>query len=708
MTLVTSTAGPPGAQRLAGEAMPRPAGSPRAGKLLAALSTAPSAGLVTALAVAWPLLALGAFVPLTVGLVAVPCGLLAALVSARVSARRAAPAPWWAVAAVLLVAVGAGVLAAWYSSEHLVLRRDPGAYALTGLWVAEHGTRDIPVDWSAFGGPDPALVAESPAYYPAGDSLVPQFLSGQHMVVAVGDWLGGVSGALLAPAVLGALALLAMGGLAARLLGGPAGVLAAAALALAYPVQHVARSTYSEPLAQLLLLGGLALLVDAVAPRAGSASRRETVVVALLAGGVLGAATLVRVEALREAALLIPVCAALAARRRPAGGALAVGLAVGVLVGALDMTVLAEPYVAEIRGSVVPLAVGGALLAVVAAGLAGLARSGQLRALADRALGAAGTARLLARGPRLSAALVLLAALVLAARPLLDWGRQDPASPGGRAVAGLQRAEQIVADGSRTYAERTPEWVAWWTGWPAVLLAVAGAAWLAHAAWGRRDDPRYAAAGPVLWVLLASGLLVLWRPGITPDHPWADRRLVPGVLPLVALCAAAAVVAAARWARRRAPGAGGRTAAALVACIGVLALLVPPALASRPLLDQRTESGELAAVQQACRQFRPNEVALLLDLRARREWSQPLRGVCGVPTVGVLDRTQLARLVAKVREAGNDPVLVAADHPRRISAAGVEPVEAVRLRTREDDRTLLVRPEETVPLAVRLWIGRTA
>ncbi|NHC13140.1 hypothetical protein [Motilibacter deserti] len=705
MSLPSSVAGPPGVSRPAPAAPPRPAGSARAGRLLGALSAAPAAGVVGALAVAWPLLALGAFVPLTVALVALPCGLLAAAVAARVGARNAPPVAWWSVVVVLLVAVGAGVLAAAYSSEHLVLRRDPGAYALTGLWVAEHGTRDIPVDWAAFGGPDPALVAESPAYYAAGDSLVPQFLSGQHMVVAVGDWIGGTRGALVAPAVLCGLALLALGGLTARLLGGPAAALASAALALAYPVQHVARSTYSEPLAQLVLLGGLALLVDVVTSR--ERGSRWHVGAALLAGGVLGAATLVRVEALREAALLIPVCAVLAARRRPEGGALAVGLAVGVLLGALDMAVLAEPYVGEIRGSVLPLAVGSVLLAVVAATLVGLARGGQLQLLADWLLGLTGTARLAARGPALSVAAVLVVALALAVRPVFDWGRQDPASPGGRAVSGMQRAEGLFPDGSRTYAERTPEWVAWWMGWPALLLAVAGAAWLAHAAWGRRGKRAYAGAGPVLWVLLASSLLVLVRPGITPDHPWADRRLVPGVLPAVALCATAGVVAAARWARGRSPGVGGRTAAVLVAAVGALALLVPPALASRPLLDERTEVGEAAAVREVCRQFRSNEVALLLDLRARREWSQPLRGVCGVPTVGVLDRTQLARIVAKVRGAGNDAVLVAADHPRRISAVGVEPVEVVRLRPREDDRKLLTRPEETVPLVVRLWLGRT-
>jgi hypothetical protein len=54
--------------------------------------------------------------------------------------------------------------------------------------------------------------------------------------------------------------------------------------------------------------------------------------------------------------------------------------------------------------------------------------------------------------------------------------------------------------------------------------------------------------GPFL-VGLGSTVLILYRPGITPDHPWADRRLVPVVLPTVVLLACAALV----WLAARLP-----------------------------------------------------------------------------------------------------------------------------------------------------------
>ena len=143
-----------------------------------------------------------------------------------------------------------------------------------------------------------------------------------------------------------------------------------------------------------------------------------------------------------------------------------------------------------------------------------------------------------------------------------------------------------------------------------------------------------------------------------------------------------------------------------VAALAAVAVLVPGIQATRPLLGRATEQGELGAVRQVCAQLRPTDVALLLDLRARREWSQPLRGICGVPAVGVLDRSAIPRLVAKARAAGSTPVLVAAGYPARISSAGLTPVHVVHLVTAEDARRLATRPRALVPLPIDLWLAR--
>jgi hypothetical protein len=84
--------------------------------------------------------------------------------------------------------------------------------------------------------------------------------------------------------------------------------------------------------------------------------------------------------------------------------------------------------------------------------------------------------------------------------------------------------------------------------------------------------------------------VTLWRPGITPDHPWADRRFVPVMLPVLVLFATFAVAALARprWFGSRVSPVGG-PGRALVGTVGMAAILIPTVLAALPLW-QRTKS----------------------------------------------------------------------------------------------------------------------
>ena len=92
--------------------------------------------------------------------------------------------------------------------------------------------------------------------------LSPTSVSGLPMLVAGGFWIHGLAAAAAMNPVLGALAVLAFGGLVGRLAGpqwAPAGALV---LAFTLPEQYTSRSAFSEPLTQVLLIGGLSLLAD--------------------------------------------------------------------------------------------------------------------------------------------------------------------------------------------------------------------------------------------------------------------------------------------------------------------------------------------------------------------------------------------------------------------------------------------------------------
>ncbi|NAZ87979.1 hypothetical protein, partial [Kineococcus indalonis] len=672
--------------------------------------------------VAVPLVLLDLWAPWT----AVPVCLVAAVLAGRLGwAVPPVPAPAWAALASAAIALGGGLWAALTRAEHVVLRRDAGSQALYAHHLATH--HGLPVDPSlaALGGAqalaDPGVTTASPAFYEVGTDVVPQFLLGAPALYSLGEWAAGWQGLLLAPAVVAVAALLAVAGLAARLLGPRWAPAAVAAFALAQPVLHVDRSTYSEVPALLVLAGAASLLVAATdAP--GAVARRGATAAARLGGGaglLLGACGFVRIDFLREVALLLPVAAALAALRHPAARALLAGTALSTLLASAAALAYSRPYLGTISGSLLPLV--AALLALGAASWAGLrlARSGRLarvRALTGPRL-----------GPVLAAALAVVL-LALASRPLWLVVRQDPEDPGSRLVAGLQLAQGLPVDGGRTYAEHSVDWLAWYLGWPAVAAAGAAAvvllARLVPALQGRAPLPAWTV--PFV-VAVGSALLTLYRPGITPDHPWADRRAVPVVLPAVVLLA----TAAAAWAVRELPARvarvlPGRGAGAVLGAVGVVLLVVPAALATAPLAGQRTERGELAAVAEACASFAEGDVALAVDARARNEWPQVLRGTCGVPAASLVVPTALGRpgtpgydealravvrrQAERVRAAGGRPVLVAAGGERAaaeaLRALGVaEPVTVARVRTVEDERVLTERPDGGQAITVELVTG---
>lgn len=672
-----------------------------------------AAWVATGTALAVPLVAMNLWRPV----IALPALLVALAVAVRVSGLApGAPGPRWAAIALVVVAVGSGAWAGATRAEHVVLRRDAGTYALSAQHLAtQHGLR-VDVDVPALGGPAvldlPGATVGSPGMFQQGSGtathVVPQFLPATTVMLALGWWAAGWTGLLLAPAVALAFALLAFGALARRLIGPRWAVAATTALALTQPVLHAGRSTYSEPFALLVGCAAMAVLVAAHETSTDAGSRR----LALVAGLLLGSVALVRVDGLREAALAVPVVALLASRRSGLARQLGIGLAIATAYAGASALLVSRPYLGAILGSLLPLLGAGVVLG-----------GGSVLALRVRQW----PGWLATRAPWLLSAATLLGFVALASRPLWLVARQDPDDPGARVVAQLQAAQGLAVDGARTYAEASVGWTAWWVGAPALVLALAAAGWLAHRLGVvlRDGRPLPGWLAPAL-IGVASTALTFYRPGITPDHPWADRRLVPVVLPTVLLLATAAL------ARLRPPGApspqgvverarrphlvakvrnggvaGGVAMGVAGPVLGIAMLLAPAALATWPVATQRTERGEIAAVRRACAAFGPLDTAVLVDSRAGNEWTQVLRGVCGVPSL-VIREPDLATVTAVARaiqRAGRRPVLVSAGSAQALVTLGASPRQVVALRTSEDQHLLTRRPDGAAPLAVDLWLG---
>ncbi|HEY6797368.1 MAG TPA: hypothetical protein VI248_22050 [Kineosporiaceae bacterium] len=720
-------------------------GERTAAVLLLAGGPVAALGVLAVCALAALLVPAGWWRPEVVAPLAVAVAVAVAWLARWIPVRGGPPVPVWSAVACLAVAVAFAVWAAATHGEHLVLRRDAGSYALYAQWLGTRHGLPVDADLAAFGGPRalsvPGFTLDSPAFYQvvsgsgsaATAQILPQFLLGAPALYSLGWWLGGWGGLFVVPAVLGGLALLGAGGLTARIVGPRWAPLACAGLALTQPVLHAARTTFSEPAALVIVLGAAALTCDALDPRSGGRAGR----VAVLAGALLGLAALVRVDAVREVALVVPVCTVLWIRRHPAAVPLGVASAAGVTLAAVPAVWLARPYLRTVAGSLGPLV--AATVALLVAGLVAVAahrvwerRRAAVGAEVVAGDGCSGTAdRVL---PALAAGLVVLAGLVLASRPWWMVARQAVDDPGNALVASLQAQQGLPVDGARTYAEQSVGWVTWYVGIPAGIAALAAFAAAAAGAtrWWVRSrrlpaagDGLRPAAGdglPPRWLVaalvgLGSVVLILYRPGITPDHPWADRRLVPVVLPAVVVAATAAAARGVRYARRRMP-VGVLVAAVLAA---VLAIVVPAAVATRPVASSRTEVGEPKSVAAVCAQLRPGDVVVGVTdasggIRAQNEWVQVIRGVCGRPSAALLagtvseQRAALGHLAALIGGAGGRLVLLSAAEddgsaPRALAALGQQPRRAVLRHTTEDQHVLVRRPSTVSGLVIDVWLA---
>ncbi len=722
------------------------------GEELAAMAFARLTVLPAVLVIAWllpalPLLVGGVFNPVPALLISVPLAVVLAATGlhwlpARWPRRMPGPArdrtwsAWWALGGTAAVAAG---FIAWQllaNSPSVIVTRAPGAYLQAGYWIAQHGSLPIPQSLAAFGGAHHGLRFSSTGFFASGGSVVPGFSSGLPLVLAGAFWTHGISAAAGLSPVLGGLAIVAFGGLVARLAGmrwAPAGALI---LALALPEQYTSRSALTEPLAQILLFGGLCLVIDALmAPAAAAAGWRRLTrpgwsdavapqrLLALLGGLALGLTVLVNVGSLAPLLAVIPFAGILAVRRRPAAVPFCAGIVVGVGYGLADGYLLARPFMSSIRTQMELAGVAAAWLAALTMVVIQLLRNPGACAVLRRAL----AARPLRWLPEAAGVLTAAGLIALAVRPYLQTVRGQSSRGALGYVAVLQRAQHLPVDPGRLYAEDSLYWVIWYIGGPAVLLGGFGFALLvrrclrALLAWRGPAEAERSWGLPLAMIGIGSAT-VLWMPDIVPDQPWASRRLLLAVIPGLILCA----MWAGGWlvGLARARGAG-RVTATVVGVFCVVAVALPAVATNfgldlshsgragglRPAEDglalHRTGAGEIAAVRALCASIPPHASVLILDHRVAAQLTQVIRGSCGVP-VGWLAGPREASagsVISGVMRAGRRPVLLAARRSELTVLSGAAAVQVMNLRTTQDPHSLAQPPPGPEPARYVVWMA---
>jgi hypothetical protein len=685
----------------------------RAGRLLARLSVLPALLAVAWLLAGLPLLLAGVFTPVLMLVVSVPLAVLIVGFGLRwipapsgrawpgpLSGPRAGRTPWWTVAAVVAIAVAFGVDQMIYHSQFIIVMRDPASYINFGSWISGHHSLPIPQDRAAFGGSVPGLSYASFAYYQVGSTaVVPQFMAGLPMVLSSAFWVGGVVAAVAVSPVLGALAVLTFGGLAARLVGPRWAPLAALVLAVCLPEQFTGRSDYSEPLTQILFLAGLCLVVDSLESD-GIAAR----VIAALGGLALGLTLLVRIDGASDILPLVPYCGLLLLGRRRQVFPLAGGLIVGGLYGVVDGMVLSRPYLGSIKSALIPLLLVAALVVIVTlVVIAWRWKKGVPQVRSKWLLNAA-------------ALLPVVVVIGYALRPYVQTVRAKATAGFEGTMVGYQHANHLAADPTRLYYELSLHWVFWYIGVPAVIFATVGAAVLA-----RRCATGNSPAWTLPLVIFAWTIVTtLYDPAITPDQPWASRRLVPAVLPGFILLAVWAISwIALRLRMMRLPR---LFYLILVACC-LLAMVVPAVITTfglrprhggpvgirvvaRGLAFRKTYEGEIAAVNGMCAAIPRDASVVFISGPPADRLAQIVRGMCGNPSARINHPRQatVENVVQSIVRAGRRPVLLA-DSPSELTRYGGQVRQVMRLRTTMDGSTLTSPPLYTWGLTLNLWMS---
>lgn len=618
-----------------------------------------------------PLAILGAWHPLVVALAAV------AAAGASVPAlRRLDGGPWtrsrigvWAALAAV------ALLNLRNPSEAVGTDRDPGLYYLKARLLLETGGTLAPGTPPFLESPATSPVTGLGLYpIPGSTELYTQFLTGPSALQALGLAVLPVTGAMVVSILLTWLASIALFELAAPVTGEIAAGGAAVAAALSLAWVYFGRGPYSEPAAAALFLVGL--LVFAAAARVRSTA------LGLVAGLVLAATLACRVDAgLALGPALLGCClvaARTAARRRVALATVAGSLA-GLVVQVVDGRALSPGYVSDLQDEVSLVTAGFGVL--VAAGLGVL--------LAGRAIGHGRRGARAWEGVQLvgAAAVVGAAALLvllwLAGPVALLGSAEDIAGP----VRELQQREGLPTE-PHDYSEALGQRLAWAVGAPLMVLGVAGLAAGARRIVDREELAPLALAGIVTATAYAT------VSAITPDLPFALRRLFPSVIPALALVAALGVHLL-------------LPQRALVRVGAALLVVAGAGAASLPVLFERERAGTLAAMAAVCDAVPPGSALVVIDGEVEH-WARPLSGLCDLETarssrdLSVADVTLMAE---QTGDAGRRLFLLADSGDVLPPTDGVD----VRLLTEYQDRRIeqtLGRPPQFLQLSWReVWLS---
>lgn len=576
-----------------------------------------------------------------------------------------------------------------YNSQNLFVYRDPATYVVTSEWLAHNSDIDIivPNIYSSNLG----VEAESAGYRVVESEPDRLYPHGVYLLPALAGLVSramGASAALHTNILIGAVSLLTLYGFARFLVKPRWAFLATACVGLSLPMLYFSRDMYTEPLTMIFVLGSLSLLWVAEKTKAKPWG------LWLLSGMTLGAGSLARLD------LFIPILAIAAymyirilksesSRKDPI--LQFIGLSAGVtltsLLGGLVLFYLSKNTYLHIRSSINSIAVVGALAAAGVSLITFLFYRYRSLWLMVKGL-------LIRHFTLLVVTCAVLFLAIVLSRPY--WHTEgliyDTKNIGGR-----QAIVSMPNDGSQIRSENVLMWIIWYLGLPLTLLGIGG---IFFATTQARQKTIMLAS---IFVISSGALVYLVVPSITPDQVWASRRLLPIVIPGIAiygLFALERILSIEAFTKVKYKAAA--------SAISAIFIISGPIAISRPYLRTATLTNQLDQVRTICHAL-PERSILLWAGNMRFEALQTTRSYCGIGSMGLTltDKKTLSGIAKQTSEAELHPIigLTTADlAPLGFSAENF--TEVSTLNNLDIEKTFGYPPKETVTNHRTVLLGR--
>jgi 4-amino-4-deoxy-L-arabinose transferase-like glycosyltransferase len=509
---------------------------------------------------------------------------------------------------------------AYYASQHIQTDRDPATYATAAVWLVNNESLYIPKtelsqNFTAITDSSAGFISSKindDDIHAQGSHLLPILLSLPAKIL-------GVSFVFKANAFIGAIALLAVFGVARFFVRDRWALLAPVVLGSTLPMIYFTRDTYTEPLMMAFVFAGISLTIIAAA--------KSSTWLWAIAGITVGASALVRIDApMVFPAFIIAVAAYLIVASKNdrliklKQTFIYMFLMLTLLyIGFLDITNLSSAYYYSQRESII------FELIAIAVSLIGVAITVFI-AWNTKIFKHLNHFTKSWRGKAAFGSVIGLA-VFLVIRPLWMTGyRVSEISVTGE----LQSKLGYAIDPARNYAEYTVEWLSWYAGIPLVIFGFIGAALIASKMLYSKN---------IKWVVLFAvvmsvSIFYFMRPNITPDQIWAIRRFLPVVIPGFIVMGVYASEYIYNIIKNR--NLLGNHVFRYSWILFVILLIVPPIQSTRTFATVRTFVPQLSQVYAICDNLGQNSVVGWVGM-AGQHLIMPTRALCGVESVRFLD-----------------------------------------------------------------------